>query len=156
MLVECRIQIRDNTSVRFLLAFSLLSLIPLVACSKPAADIQARAVLSPEARIEQIPDADPQKYRATKDWRNPYLIIKVDGVALVDAANDEEHLLKTDKFVDSLAQLPSSSWPYGRVVMLAEDSVHSTGDDVMLRKNRGIVAGTLEGMHVLINWAPSQ
>jgi hypothetical protein len=31
----------------------------------------------------------------------------------------------------------------------------SANDDVKIRANRAIVAGTLESMHVLINWVPS-
>jgi len=31
----------------------------------------------------------------------------------------------------------------------------SADDDVKIRTNRAIVAGTLESMHVLINWVPS-
>jgi hypothetical protein len=40
-------------------------------------------------------------------------------------------------------------------VALAEDKPGTPGDDVLIRKNRGIVAGTLESLHILINWVPS-
>jgi hypothetical protein len=128
-----------------------------VSCSRPP-QIADQAATSPEARIQQIPPADPQKYagtRATKEWQNPYLIIKADGVALLDVANHEEHLLKPEELSQALAKLPASAWPYGRVVAATENSVRAPGDDVLIRKNRGIVAGTLESMHVLINWVPS-
>jgi len=117
------------------------------------------AATSPEARIQQIPPADPQKYadmRDMKNWRNPYLIIKPNGVALLDVANHEEHLLKTEELPEALANLPPSAWPYGRVVVVSDPGlVGSANDLVPIRKNRGIVAGTLESMHILINWVPS-
>lgn len=114
---------------------------------------------SPEARIQQIPAADPQKYagmRDFKNWRNPYLIIKPEGVALLDVANHEEHLLKTDELPEALAGLPASAWPYGRVVVVSEPGVAGSANDLApIRKNRGIVAGTLESLHILINWVPA-
>jgi hypothetical protein len=92
-----------------------------------------------------------------KGWRNPYLIVAAEGVALLDPDNHEEHLLKPEELAPALAQLPASAWPYGRVVAVAENGQRaSVADDaVKVRKNRALVAGTLESMHVLINWVPS-
>ena len=133
-----------------------IAAVVIVSCSRPP-QIAETAATSPDARLQQIPPADPQKYasmRNMKDWRNPYLIIKPNGVALLDVANHEEHLLKFEELAQTLANLPSSAWPYGRVVAATENSVRAPGDDVLIRKNRGIVAGTLEGLHVIINWVP--
>jgi len=41
------------------------------------------------------------------------------------------------------------------VVAVTENAVKVAGDDVPIRKNRAIVAGTLESLHVLIRWIPS-
>jgi hypothetical protein len=41
------------------------------------------------------------------------------------------------------------------VVAVTENGVASGDMLVLMRKNRAIVAGTLESMHVLINWIPS-
>jgi len=91
-----------------------------------------------------------------KHWRNPYLVVRADGVALVDFSNNEERIFKADELPDALAKLPASAWPYGRVVAVQENSVQGgTQDAVSIRRNRGILAGTLESMHVLINWVPS-
>jgi hypothetical protein len=110
------------------------------------------------ARMRAIPPARPEKYRGMVDgrgWQNPYLIIRVDGVALLDASNHEELLLKPAELTQALAKLPLSAWPYGRVVAVTENGVRGAGDDVPRRKNRALVAGTLESLHVLINWIPS-
>jgi hypothetical protein len=116
--------------------------------------LEARAM----AHILAIPPASPEKYRGMVDmrgWQNPYLIIRADGVALLDAGNHEELLLKPAELTQALAKLPLSAWPYGRVVAVTENGVRGTGDHVPIRKNRALVAGTLESLHVLINWIPS-
>ena len=91
-----------------------------------------------------------------KRWGNPYLILQANGVTLFDAANHEERLLKPEELPEALASLPGSAWPYGRVVAVTEAEVRAAGDDVSIRKNRGIVAGTMENLHVTINWVPSK
>jgi hypothetical protein len=54
-----------------------------------------------------------------------------------------------------LGNLPPTAWPYGRVVAVTENGVRGSADDsVKIRQNRALVAGTLESMHVLINWIP--
>jgi hypothetical protein len=128
--------------------------VALVSCSAPPKE---KSVLATAAdRIEAIPPADPAKYRtAIKGWQNPYLIIRTDGVGLLDLSNNEEHIVKPEQVTDVLAKLPASAWPYGRVVAVQENSVSSEPDRVLIRRNRAIVAGTLEGLHVLINWVPS-
>ena len=130
----------------------------LISCSAPQGPDTAVLEASAAARILAIPPASPEKYRGMidmKGWQNPYLIIKADGVALLDAGNHEERLLKPAEVTQALAKLPPSAWPYGRVVAVTENGVRAAGDDVPIRKNRAIVAGALETLHVLINWIPS-
>jgi hypothetical protein len=141
------------------LRLSILAVIfaQLTSCAKPPSPPRETAAASPEARIQQIPPADPAKYGqapAHAEWRNPYLIIRKDGVGLLDAGNNEERLIKLEDLPKALAQLPPSAWPYGRVVAVTEIGVRASGDDVLIRKNRGIVLGTLENMHVLISIGP--
>ena len=135
-----------------------MSVAVLASCAKPPRAPEA-AVVSPEVRLRQIPPADPQKYAGMRDmkaWRNPYLIVRVDGVALLDATNNEQQIVNPDKLLDALAQLPASAWPYGRVVAIQEMAVASSEEDKSkLRKNRALAAGALESMQVLINWVPS-
>lgn len=132
----------------------------LTSCAKPPRGAeQATAAISPESRIQQIPPADPQKYAGMRDmkaWRNPYLIVRVDGVGLLDIGNNEQQKVDPDKLSEALARLPVSAWPYGRVVAIQEiGGVGSDEDKAKLRKNRALVAGALESMQVLINWVPS-
>jgi len=131
----------------------------LAGCSRPPQAQSTQATTTAEERIQQIPPADAQKpgeTHDTKTWRNPYLLVKKDGIWLVDLQNNEERPVASDHVLDALAALPASAWPYGRVV--AAQEVGTSGSDhdrVAIRKNRAILAGTLEGAKVQINWLPS-
>ena len=90
-----------------------------------------------------------------KNWRNPYLIVRADGVALFDVADSAEIVMKPDELLPALAKLPASNWPYGRVVAAAEAGVvGSERDGVAIRRNKGIVGGLLQGAHIAIEWIP--
>lgn len=136
-----------------------ITLAVLAACSdsKPS---NVGSAVNPLLRIEALPPADAQKVsgvREMKNWKNPYLIIRVDGVGLLDPANNEQKILTPDQLLPALGELPSSAWPYGRVVAVAENAPagSSEADKAQLRRNRALVAGTLENLHVVINWVPS-
>jgi hypothetical protein len=131
----------------------------LLSCSAGPKDPDPAALeASAAARIQALPAASPEKYRGMRDmkgWRNPYLIVRADGVALLDPDDHVERLFKAEELTQELGKLPASAWPYGRVVAVTENRVTVQGDDVLIRKNRAIVAGTLEGLHVAIDWIPS-
>ena len=133
----------------------VLSSVFLVACS-PQPD--AAPVPDSSTVLQAIAPADVARYERIQDmktWRNPYLIVRKDGVALLDAADNAEIHLKTDELLAALARLPASNWPYGRVVAAAEAGVRSSEQDrVAIRRTKGIVGGILEGAHVAVKWVP--
>ena len=140
------------------LTLAILGIVLWCGCQPPPKPAAANT-LAPEARLRAIPDPDPSKYEKgqySKTWENPYLIVRKDGIALLDLRNNEERLLRPDEVLDSLAKLPSSAWPFGRVVAVEETAKGSDQERIEIRRNRAIVAGTLEGAHVLIHWIPSQ
>jgi hypothetical protein len=138
------------------LAFALVVCLSVLACSPPREQATAP---DPVALLQSVPSADPGKYERIVDmrnWRNPYLLLRTDGVALLDPANSAEILLKPDEVLAALARLPASAWPYGRVVAVQEPGVRgSEQDGIALRRNKGIVGGILEDAHVAIDWVPS-
>jgi hypothetical protein len=142
------------------LVIAIVLLVALSACSS-STKAPDKTALEQEAsvRLQAVPPASPEKYRNMpdmKNWRNPYLIVLPEGVGLLDPANNEQRLLKTGEVLNALAALPPSAWPYGRVVVVTENAITSTEEQrVAIRRNKGILAGTLEGAHVLINWVPS-
>ena len=141
--------------IRWRVAAALLACLTLVACSQE----DAAKTPDPVAMLQTIPAADSVKYAHIKDmktWRNPYLIVRRDGVALLDVEDSAEIILKTDELLPALAKLPASEWPYGRVVAATENGVNASEQDkVAIRKNKGIVGGLLEGAHITVTWVPS-
>jgi hypothetical protein len=113
----------------------------------------------PEVVLQSIPTADPaqvERIHDMKSWRNPYLIVRTDGVALLDSADNAEITVKTDDLLEVLARLPASNWPYGRVVAATEISARSSEQDaVAIRRNRGIVGGVLASAHIAVRWVPA-
>jgi len=88
-----------------------------------------------------------------KTWRNPYLIVRSDGIALLDTADSAEIILKPDDLLPALAKLPASNWPYGRVVAATESNRrNSEQDGASIRRNKGIMGGILDGAHIAIKW----
>jgi len=139
------------------LRIALLVLVGItLACSS-----QQNAAKPPDPAVvlQAIPAADPAQYERIQDmklWRNPYLIIREDGVALFDVADSAEIRLKPDELLAELAALPAANWPYGRVVAATEDSARASEQDaVAIRRNKGIVGGMLEGAHVTVKWVPA-
>ena len=142
-------------SVRIGVSAVVLAWISLVACSSHQ---DAAKPPAPEVVLQAIPAADQaqvERIHDMKNWRNPYLIVRPDGVALLDAAHSAEIRLKPAELLPALAALPASNWPYGRVVAATENAKASEQDQVEIRRNRGIVGGMLQGAHVAIKWVPS-
>ena len=126
-----------------------------VACSKPPQE----ATDTPRPSLTSIPLPDPSKYPRVSDmshWQNPYLLVREDGIGFVDLSNREIHMLKPEQIPAKLVSLPSSAWPYGRVVMVAENvpkaSTEQTKADV--RKNRALLLGTLKELDVQYREGP--
>jgi len=152
-MIETRKKLRAQRFARFLCALAIS--LSLTACSRNAPPPPDAATL-----LQKVPASDSAKYphlRQVKNWSNPYLVIRPDGIGLVTSiAAHEERILKPDEVLDVLAQLPPSAWPYGRVVAILVDTrpTSSEQDKIAIRRNRGIVAGELQGAHVAIEWEP--
>jgi hypothetical protein len=135
----------------------LILLGALVACSKPP---QPETTETPQASgLESIPEPDPSKYPNFSDmtgWKNPYLVVREDGIGLVDLANREVRILKLEEIPAELVSLPSSAWPYGRVVLISQVVPKNPSEQTKadLRKNRALLLGTLKELDVQVREAP--
>jgi hypothetical protein len=136
----------------FVLRLTAILLLTLssVSCTGPANGSRANA------RLQSIPAASGEIYKKVdlKSWKNPYVVVRADGVGLLDASNNEEHLLKTEELPDALAELPATAWPYGRVVALADD-LSPSADKNRIRENKARVASLLHSSQLQIQWVPS-
>jgi len=146
--------------VQTIVTFILLG--ALVACSKPPqtspAETQATKTLQPTG-LESIPAPDPSKYppfSKMSGWKNPYLIVRENGIGFLDLSNREIHILKPEEIPAELVSLPSSAWPYGRVVLVAQAVPKDATDQTKaeLRKNRALLLGTLKELDVQYCEAP--
>ncbi len=149
--------VRDavRNSVPAIAAFILLG--ALVACSKPPQPEVAEK--RQPTGLESIPMPNPAKYPPFRDmssWQNPYLIVREDGIGFLDLSNREIHVLTPEEIPAELVSLPSSAWPYGRVVLVAQavpkDPSEQTKAD--LRKNRALLLGTLKELNVQFRETP--
>jgi len=136
----------------------LMLLGALVACSKPA-PTPTEEMPRKETGLEAIPMPDPAKYPALSKlsgWRNPYLVVREDGIGFVDLSNREVHILKVEEIPAELVSLPSSAWPYGRVVLVAQAVPKDPSEQTKaeLRKNRALLLGTLKDLDVQYREAP--
>ena len=138
----------------------VLALLTLVACSKPpeAAPINV-AVAPKENGLESIPAPDPSKYPKFLDmssWKNPYFVVREDGIGLVDLENHEVHILTPEQIPAELASLGSHAWPYGRVVLVTEAAPMNptNGRKAEVRKNRALLAGTLKELEITMREFP--
>jgi hypothetical protein len=148
---ELRKNVREGlrTIVQVLLTIAFLAI--LVSCSKPAAPPEAQA--HQPTGLESIPMADPSKYPAVShmaDWKNPYLVVREDGIGRVDLSNHEIHMLTPEQIPAELVSLGSSAWPYGRVVMVAQSIPKDPSEQTKagVRKNRALLIGTLHELDV--------
>jgi hypothetical protein len=136
---------------------ALILLGALVACSKPP---QPETTETPQASgLESIPEPDPSKYPNFSDmtgWKNPYLVVREDGIGLVDFSNREVRILKLEEIPAELVSLPSSAWPYGRVVLISQVVPKNPSEQTKadLRKNRALLLGTLKELDVQVREAP--
>jgi len=124
------------------------------ACNRTPASPPPASTASP---LQSIPAADPATLAKVDihAWKNPYLIVKPDTLALLDVTDHEEKELKPEELGTALSALPRSAWPYGRVVAVTINETQATEDEkIALRKNRALVAGTLKDMQIYVNWIP--
>ena len=139
---------------------TLFCLSCMVACSKAPEAAPTVAPATPAATgLERISLPDHSKFpkfENMSDWKNPYFVVRDDGIGFVDLANHEVHILTPEQIPAELASLPLSAWPYGRVVLVTEavPKIPSDLAKAELRKNRGLLAGTLKELEVEIREFP--
>ena len=129
----------------------------LVACSKPLQP-EPTETARPTGLVS-IPLPNPSKYPRVSDmshWQNPYLLVREDGIGFVDLSNREIHMLKPEQVPDKLVSLPSSAWPYGRVVLVGESVPKAPSERTKadVRKNRALLLGTLKELGVQYREGP--
>ena len=132
-------------------AIALVFLQVLVGCSK--APPTAGPETPKETGLQSIPAPDPSKFPKIENmstWKNPYFVVRDDGIGRVDLSNHEVHILTPEQIPAELVSLGSGAWPYGRVVLVTQAMPKDASDQTKaeIRKNRGLLAGTLKELDV--------
>jgi hypothetical protein len=119
-----------------------------------AADVQ----LQPANTLrEQIPDADPKKYQGIhdgKDWKNPCLMVRADGV-VISGVNDGNPI-PVKAIEAALEKLPDSAWPYGSVVAVEDyRSAMSGPDRSQIEANKALLEPLLDELGIIPGFRPA-
>jgi hypothetical protein len=81
---------------------------------------------------DRIPKRDPKKYQSVQDaadWKNPYLIVRPDGVEIV-GMTPVGRTIAVESVPAVLEGLPNSAWPYGLIVAVQDIGILSGKTDV--------------------------
>src|SRR5881227_2207053 len=77
----------------------------------------------------RIGPANPQRYKSirdAKDWENPYLVIRRDGIEVIakSVPSGRKTVASTD-LRRTLLELPVIAWPYGKVVAVQDIGIRA-------------------------------
>lgn len=106
---------------------------------------------------QRIPRAEPAKYRQVqdgKDWKNPYLMVRRDGVEIV-GVTPASHAVPVDLVEAELERLPPSAWPYGLVVAVQDVGIMAVGDEPRVLANRAKLLAVLKRLGIQVELWPS-
>ncbi len=109
----------------------------------------------------RIPPPDPRKYkevRDAKDWQNPYLVVRSEGVEVIaKAASLDWQIISCDELTEFLVSLPVTAWPYGRVIGVQEIGIRRGDgkDDQPIAENKAKVEEVLASLDVKVGRWPS-
>jgi len=109
----------------------------------------------------RIGPADPQRYKSirdAKDWENPYLVIRREGIEVIAKGlpSGRQTVAATD-LQRTLIDLPATAWPYGRVVAMQDIGIRAAdrGDEQPIADNRNVALAGLKRLQVTVERWPS-
>jgi hypothetical protein len=89
-----------------------------------------------------------------KDWKNPYLIVRRDGIEIVGMTTVGQ-AIPVDSVPGVLKGLPDSAWPYGLVVAVQDIGLVSEGDPPRIEANRKRLLRLLKKLAIAVDLWPS-
>ena len=107
---------------------------------------------------DRIPKSDPKKYHSAQDaknWKNPYLIVRRDGIEIV-GMTPVGGAITVESVPGVLERLPDSAWPYGLVVAVQDIGIWSGKTDLArIEANRTKLLNLLKELGVAVDRWPS-
>ena len=105
----------------------------------------------------RIPKPDPKKYHSVqdaKDWKNPYLIVRRDGIEIV-GMTPVGRAITVESVPGVLERLPASAWPYGLVVAVQDIGILSGKSDLAhIEANRTKLLNLLKELGIAVDRWP--
>lgn len=132
-----------------LIGLLLAQLVPAahIACTQTSRSLQNR-----------IPKPDPKKYRSVqdaKDWKNPYLIVRPDGIEIL-GITPVGRSIPVQSVPRALERLPDSAWPYGLVVAVQDIGILSEkADPARIEVKRTKLLNLLNALGIAVDRWPS-
>lgn len=118
-------------------------------------------VQSSQALNPRIPVAIRAMYddiRDGRDWLNPKITIRAEGVAVESSGlAGTRRTVPVEELRVLLASLPVTAWPYGRVIMASDTGLRQGdgSDDEAIRRNHEAAQEVLDELDVRVEWWPS-
>ena len=107
---------------------------------------------------ERIPKPDSAKYRQVrdgKDWKNPFLVVRPNGIEII-GVTPRAGCIPLQDVTKELEHLPSSAWPYGLVVAVVDVGIGSRDDDwPKIQANRQKLLALLKHLGIAADLWPS-
>jgi hypothetical protein len=107
----------------------------------------------------RIPVAYTKSYQSVldaRDWKNPYLIVRRDGIEVrTTGAEKTGPTMPVERVIAFLEKLPKTAWPYGLVVGVQENGVRSGDDDAFIKHNSSELLNQLRNNSVKADLWPS-
>jgi hypothetical protein len=107
----------------------------------------------------RIPSADPKKYQGIhdgRDWRNPYLIVRANGIEIAGTASGGRPI-PVESVAAALEGLSDSAWPYGLVVAVQKNGVGaSEAERSRIEANQMSLEPLLGELGVVVGFRPSE
>lgn len=139
------VALKTGLLVGFLLAQFVAA--PHIGCAQASRSLQNR-----------IPKPDPKKYHSiqdAKDWKNPYLIVRRDGIEIV-GMTPVGRAITVESVPGILESLPNSAWPYGLVVAVQDYGIVSGKTDLArIEASRTKLLNLLKELGIAVDRWPS-
>lgn len=109
----------------------------------------------------RIGPANPDRYKSirdAKDWENPYLVIRRDGIEVIaKSLSSGRTTVPSADLLRTLIALPVTAWPYGRVAAVQEISIRAgdRSDDKPIAGNLDAALAILKKLDVTVDRWPS-
>ncbi|MBV8791869.1 MAG: hypothetical protein JO290_01405 [Sphingomonadaceae bacterium] len=117
--------------------------------------------IEPGRLNSRIGPADPQRYKSIRDaknWENPYLVIRADGVEVIaKGLPSGRRTVPAADLRRTLIELPETAWPYGRVVAEQDIGIRAAdrSDQQPISNNRNLTLAILKTLQVTVEKWPS-